>query len=90
VYLPDDNLNDGAARVATDGFFDTDNVPPWDTWVAYFYESSGLNYLVSWIPPELIDLVDDGLNANPELCILWLDDFDCEVRTLAREAGLLP
>jgi hypothetical protein len=90
IHIPDENLSDGAAHGATDGFFDNNNVPAWDTWVAYFYESSGLNYLVSWVPPELIDLVGKGIWANPELCITWLDDFDCEARTLAREAGLSP
>lgn len=33
AYLQDTNLCDGAAEAASEGFFDVDNVPPWDTWV---------------------------------------------------------
>src|SRR5689334_16271125 len=33
AYLPDDNLADGFAEVVSKGFFDVDNIPPYDTWV---------------------------------------------------------
>ena len=33
LYAPHDNLADGAAEAETDGFFDTENEPPWDTWI---------------------------------------------------------
>lgn len=35
VYEPDMNLADGAAQVASAGFFDVDNIPPWDTWLGH-------------------------------------------------------
>lgn len=39
VYFPDADLSDGAAEVESGGFFDVCNVPPWDTWVAFFQEA---------------------------------------------------
>ena len=36
VHFPDADLCDGAAELASDGFFDGHNTPPWDTWVGYF------------------------------------------------------
>jgi hypothetical protein len=69
LFAPQDNLSDGAAEYASMGFFDLDNVPPWDTWIAMFGK-----YLVSWVPPQLIRLVQEGLDVNPEQCILWADD----------------
>lgn len=33
AYFPNDNLFDGVAEVESDGFFDVDNIPPYDTWV---------------------------------------------------------
>ena len=33
AYFPDDNLFDGAAEAESQGFFDVDNIPPYDTWV---------------------------------------------------------
>jgi hypothetical protein len=66
LYAPDDNLADGAAVYPSKGFFDMNNVPPWDTWVCYVGR-----HLVSWVPPVLEELVTAGLEVNPEECILW-------------------
>ena len=69
LYAPDDNLFDGAAELQSKGFFDVNNVPPWDCWVIYFHP-----YLVSWIPQICIDLAQAGIDVNPEQCILWADE----------------
>jgi hypothetical protein len=66
LYAPDDNLSDGAAVYPSKGFFDVNNVPPWDTWVAYVGR-----YLVSWVPPMLEELAAAGIEVNPEECIQW-------------------
>jgi hypothetical protein len=66
LYVPVENLADGAARYASKGFFDDDNVPPWDTW-ADFSEGT----LLSWVPPQLVVLAQNGIDANPECCIRW-------------------
>src|SRR5689334_7231944 len=36
VYFPDAELADGAAEAETNGFFDINDAPPWDTWVGLF------------------------------------------------------
>lgn len=69
-YWPEENLADGAAEYASVGFFDADNTPPWDTWVAF---SGGM--LLSWVPAELIELVNKGIDVNPEGCIAWLESW---------------
>jgi hypothetical protein len=66
LYAPDENLCDGAAQYSSKGFFDVDNAPPWDAWVCSFR-----SYLVSWVPPELLELAKAGIEANPEQCIFW-------------------
>jgi hypothetical protein len=68
-YLPDENLSDGAARYASKGFFDVENVPAWDTWVCFLE-----GHLVSWVPPQLVELVACGIDVNPEGCIFWAPD----------------
>jgi hypothetical protein len=83
VYQPDGNLADGAAEVESRGFFDVDNTPPWDTWVALAWNplddrSTAWN-LVSWVPEILLDLADRGIWANPERCIRWLADSDLPI-----------
>ncbi len=52
--------------ILTKGFFDVNNVPPWDTWVCYLDR-----YLVSWVPPVLEELASAGIRVNPEECIQW-------------------
>jgi hypothetical protein len=66
LYYPYENLADGAAQQSSNGFFDADNVPPWDTWVSF---SEGV--LLSWVPPSLIEAAQMGIDANPEECIRW-------------------
>jgi hypothetical protein len=65
-YWPHENLACGAAEYSSNGFFDQNNVPPWDTWISF----DG-RVLVSWVPAILIPLAQDGIDANPEACIAW-------------------
>jgi hypothetical protein len=67
--MPHDSLSDGAATVQSEGFFDVDNVPAWDTWI-YFDGRT----LLSWVPAQLISKVQSGIDVNPEGCIKWADD----------------
>jgi hypothetical protein len=73
AYVPDDNLACGVAESETQGFFTVDNVPPWDTWVAYLHEGERLSYLVSWVPGAMTRIADAGIQVNPEECIAWVD-----------------
>ncbi|WP_223643253.1 hypothetical protein [Corallococcus sp. EGB] len=79
VYFPDDNTCDGAAELATRGYLDVDNMPPWDTWVGMFREdpessTQSSDYLIAWVPPVFLDSVAQGIFVNPEQCIQWLED----------------
>jgi len=66
-YFPHENLACGAAAFSSNGFYDVDNVPPWDLWVSFFEGE-----LISWIPIGLIEAAHMGIDANPEQCIRWL------------------
>jgi hypothetical protein len=60
---------------------------PW--WEPPSYES----YLVSWVPPELIELADRGIYINPVDCIFWATDCRTFLNTAfmraLQDAGLL-
>lgn len=93
VYFPDANLADGAAEVESRGFFDVDNAPPWDTWIALADEGpdadiSWRQYVVAWVPPSLLPCAADGIAVNPEECIAWLDERAVRARDELRP--LLP
>jgi hypothetical protein len=94
VYLPDEQLADGAAEVESNGFFDVENVPPWDTWVADFHYGTDFrpwasDVLISWVPPEFVGLADQGINVNPEECIHWLTESDAPVAAELRARELI-
>ena len=95
VHHPDGNLCDGAAEEEPDGFFDVDNIPPWDTWIGYVYEDAGQpqqefdSYLISWIPLSCLALAQEGIQINPEECIVWADELDTPSIEQLRAAGLL-
>jgi hypothetical protein len=100
VYFPEDNLSDGVAEAESLGFFDTDNIPPYDTWVwmvrnirPFKYKDGTpgemeANYLVAWVPPEFMRLASGGVDVNPEQCIVWLDTLDDEFVRSVRRLGL--
>jgi hypothetical protein len=67
LYSPEENVADGASQHASAGFFDVYDTPPWDTWVSY---SDGT--LLSWVPPQLVGMVQRGIDVNPVDCIRWL------------------
>lgn len=79
VHYPGLNLVDGAAEVASEGFFDMWNLPPWDTWIAFGTQPttecdrSETDFLICWVPPQLVELANLGIEVNPEQCIRWLD-----------------
>jgi len=95
IYFPETDLACGAAEQETKGFFDINNVPPWDTWVTYFHDqernpdSYDSEYLIAWVPPAFVHLANDGINVNPEQCIQWLSDTSVELATALRGANLL-
>lgn len=85
-FFPDTNLFDGAAEPVSDGFFDLDNIPPWDTWVSFFDDGTDADtcfsrYLLVYVPNELIPLADLGILLNPERCMLWLEDTETLIRS---------
>jgi hypothetical protein len=94
VYFPDADLADGAAEVASKGFFDVHNLPAWDTWVGLFQNTGPLDasyviYLVAYVPSALVEVVNYGIEVNPEECIMWLADSNNTLRNELRERGIL-
>lgn len=79
AYFPDADLADGAAEVESGGFFDANNLPPWDTWVALLAhpravgDSSYGEFVLCWVPEPHLGAAARGIEVNPEECICWFD-----------------
>jgi len=82
AYEPDDNVADGASQYQSKGYFDEDDAPPWDTWVCYFDR-----HLVSWVPPQLLDLVSKGIAVNVVDCVRWIDETFLE-KMISMQGGV--
>lgn len=87
IYEPDINLAHGLEEGETNGYVDIDNIPPWDTWVAYIYEGES-NYLLSWVPPQFVALVTSGIQVSPEECFRWLDRTEFKLKATLGEGKL--
>lgn len=89
VYIPDRNLHCGVEEEESLGFFDIDNIPPYDTWV-HLVEGSEYplrenDFLISWVPPFFVDLVQRTLDVHMEDCIVWLDEYKHPLVEVLRE-----
>jgi hypothetical protein len=71
LYEPAENVSDGASRYSSEGFYDPNDAPPWDSWVHY---SEGK--LFCWVPGVLIPLAQIGIDANAVDCIRWVGTRD--------------
>jgi hypothetical protein len=71
VYFPTPPHSRGSARQASEGFFDEQDTPPWDTWVAYVEEAER-SYLVAWVPPVALGPASLGITAAPRT-LRWLE-----------------
>jgi hypothetical protein len=78
LYFPDEQLADGASAEASGGYFDLDNVPPWDTWM--WIEDAPPHahawftwWIATYVPPALVDGAERGRRVNPEQCLQWAD-----------------
>ena len=90
-YFPEANLADGAAEVASEGFFDINNISPWDTWVGLYRsdvrDMSQQVYLISYVPKEFMRQAGRGVEVNPEQCIMWLYDTNTPIGNELRSEG---
>jgi hypothetical protein len=77
VYFPTPPHSHGAARAASDGYFDTYDAPPWDTWAAYI-EEANRSYLVTWVPPQALAAVTAALELAPR-SLAWLQYAEVEL-----------
>ena len=66
LYEAFESVNCGASQASSDGFFDIEDAPAWDTW--FHYENGTIS---CWIPNSAVARVQAGIDANPVDCIHW-------------------
>ncbi|PTQ89474.1 hypothetical protein C8N29_1065 [Agitococcus lubricus] len=68
-------MSDGMSEGVTDGFIDVNDCPPWDIWIGYIAVNRN-RYVLSWIPNQLIGLVEEAIFVNCSGSLYWLEDCD--------------
>lgn len=63
-----------AARPASQGFFDVDDLPPWGTWFAHVETGTLGGIIACWVPGELVAAADRGVVVIPVSSAWWDDD----------------
>ena len=95
VFYPGLSLFDGAAELSSEGYFNFNNEPPWDTWVYFGETPQSLEpedyrfFLLSWVPKSYLSIAQSGIDANPEGCIEWLTETTHRIPAKLYSSGLL-
>ena len=70
LYDPSHSDSSGGSWAYSEKFFDFDDCPPWDTWVAFIPKG---DYLICWIPEIFFPIAERGMEASPMQCLDWID-----------------
>lgn len=95
LLLHDPNGTDwsGGSFVASGGLLDVYDSPPWDTWITLIreeYPGPEWNvFVVAWIPPTLIDVVEEGIRCCAMPCTDWAENVDTAFTRTLCAAGIL-
>lgn len=68
-FDPNATMYDGIAEDCTEGFFDSDDVPPPEFWIGMQNEK-----LLSFIPSELCERADVGVRNCISGCLVWISE----------------
>lgn len=64
---------DGVPESISDGFFDAEDLPPWDTWITYGpIPTLSNNFLISWVPLEFEAVVERAVEAHMADAYEWV------------------
>lgn len=78
-----ESVVDGAASASSSGWFDSNDLPPWDTWFAYARLNTRMfterEALFAFVPRAWEDRAERGMKVNPVDCIQWATDEDLRV-----------
>jgi len=93
--LHDPNGTDwsGSSFNASSGLLDGGDAPPWDTWITLIREEhpgpEWNVFVVAWIPPTLIDVVEEGIRCCAMPCTDWAENVDTAFTRGLHTAGIL-
>jgi hypothetical protein len=83
LAAPEVSVTDGASAAESLGYFDSYELAPWDTWVAFAAELPSFpehdTYIISWVPNQLLQAVQGGIDVCFLGNINWLGQLTSEL-----------
>ena len=64
------------AIVESEGFFDAEDIPPWDGWFWHRRNGDCGGWVYCWVPPALVELADIGMSVMPVEPCVWVDSIE--------------
>jgi hypothetical protein len=83
-----DSTPDDQVMAASEGFYDDNHLPPWDTWLCYLGDKKR-QYAVSWVPPQLLRLADIGVEEHSLKHMRWAEQEDTHFTRQLKTENLL-
>lgn len=65
-----------AATEVSNGFYDLDDLPGWDTWFWHERTDCPWGAIYCWVPSHLIELAQRGMDVIPVLCVEWAKSLE--------------
>jgi hypothetical protein len=73
----DASFFDGVAAVESDGFFDSEDLSPWDTWLEYRTNvAARRGVLLSFVPPHIVEVVEHAMAVHVADAYFWFAKED--------------
>ena len=65
-----------AATGPSNGFFDENDLPGWDTWFYHRTTHERWGAIYCWVPPQLVELANSGMICIPVQSVGWLQSIN--------------
>ncbi len=83
-FYPDQSHQDGIVSMFCNDFISQEDCPPWDIWLFCSTNSiedgyEGESCLFSWVPEQLVSLVDKAIGQDAFESLIWCKKFEREL-----------
>ncbi|NJL55702.1 hypothetical protein HC928_11225 [bacterium] len=104
VFYRSLSTTDGSAAIITNGYFDACDFPPWTSWLSCGHQEArksteeyfgskqyDVSFLLSWVPKEMVELVNDVIEASADRQFDWMKDchFDLALVEMLKHLEVL-
>jgi hypothetical protein len=67
-----------AATAPSNGYYDLDDLPGWDTWFFHARTDRPWGAIYCWVPAHLVELARAGMDVIPVMSVAWADSLDVQ------------